>query len=113
MHRTVLGIPFAAKDNLATRASDHMPTTASSRALQGAIAYDDADVIAAMREAGAIVLAKAAMSEWATYRGAGLPDGWGGMQGQTLSAYGLRANPCGSSAGSAVTSSVGLCAAAL
>jgi amidase len=114
VRRPLLGIPIALKDNIAARASDGMATTAGSHALAGALASDDAAVVAALREAGAIILAKLSMSEWAYFRAVGeLPSGWAGMHGQILGAYGAKANPSGSSGGSAVAASVGLCAAAL
>jgi amidase len=113
--KPLLGIPIAVKDNIATRAADGMATTAASHALAGALATEDSPVVEALKSAGAVILAKLSMSEWAYFRSRGqqLPSGWGGVQGQTLGAYGEKANPSGSSSGSAVATSVGLCAASL
>jgi amidase len=94
--KPLLGIPISVKDNMSTRSSDGMPTTASSLALKGAMAKEDSDVVNALKEAGAIILAKLSLSEWAYFRAPfELPSGWGGMQGQMLSAYGENANPLG------------------
>jgi amidase len=113
--KPLLGIPIAVKDNIATCAADGMATTASSLALKGAMAKEDSDVVSALKEAGAIILGKLSLSEWAyrRQRGHQLPSGWGGIQGQMTGAYGDQANPSGSSGGPAVATSVGLCAASL
>jgi amidase len=113
LRKPLLGIPIAIKDNISTRAADGMATTASSCALQGAIAREDAPCVRRLREAGAIILAKTSLSEWANFRTRGFPSGWGGMHGQCFGAYAEKANPVGSSSGSAVAASIGLCAAAL
>ncbi|NEK93086.1 amidase, partial [Modestobacter muralis] len=91
------GIPVLLKDNVDTEA---MPTTAGSRALLGS-EPDDATITRRLREAGAVVLGKANLSEWANFRGAASTSGWSGVGGQTANPYVLDRNPCGSSSGSA------------
>ena len=92
------GIPVLLKDNVDT---EQMPTTAGSRALLRS-EPDDATITRELRDAGAIILGKANLSEWANFRGASSTSGWSGVGGQTASPYVLDRNPCGSSAGSAV-----------
>jgi len=92
------GIPVLLKDNVDT---EQLPTTAGSRALLHS-EPDDATITARLRAAGAIVLGKANLSEWANFRGANSTSGWSGVGGQTASPYVLDRNPCGSSSGSAV-----------
>ncbi|KAJ3874621.1 amidase signature enzyme [Lentinula edodes] len=106
------GIPVILKDNIATIASEGMNTTAGSFALLGSIVPDDAGVVKKLREAGAIILGKANLSEFAEFRG-NLPSGWSGRGGQTTNAYFPSADPCGSSSGSGVTTSIGLTTVAL
>ncbi|VDB86848.1 unnamed protein product [Peniophora sp. CBMAI 1063] len=106
------GIPIILKDNIATRASDGMNTTAGSFALLGSIVPRDATVAAKLRAAGAILLGKANLSEWAHFRG-NLASGWSGRGGQATCAYFPGADPSGSSSGSGISSSIGLAAAAL
>ncbi|GAW08058.1 amidase signature enzyme [Lentinula edodes] len=89
-----------------------MSTTAGSFALLGSIVPDDAGVVKKLREAGAIILGKANLSEFAEFRG-NLPSGWSGRGGQTTNAYFPSADPCGSSSGSGVTTSIGLTTVAL
>ena len=91
------GIPILLKDNVDTR---DLPTTAGSRALLGN-EPDDATITSRLRAAGAIVIGKANLSEWANFRGNGSTSGWSGVGGQTANPYVLDRNPCGSSAGSA------------
>ncbi|KAJ4465493.1 amidase signature enzyme [Lentinula edodes] len=106
------GIPVILKDNIATIASEGMNTTAGSFALLGSIVPDDAGVVKKLREAGAIILGKANLSEFAEFRG-NLPSGWSGRGGQTTNGYFPSADPCGSSSGSGVTTSIGLTTVAL
>ncbi|KAI0044868.1 amidase signature enzyme [Auriscalpium vulgare] len=106
------GIPILLKDNIATRASDGMNTTAGSFALLGSIPPRDATVAAKLRAAGAIILGKANMSEWAHFRG-NLASGWSGRGGQATNAYVPLGDPSGSSSGSGIGTSIGLTAAAL
>ncbi len=94
------GIPVLIKDNLDT--ADKMQTTAGSLALAGLPASSDAFVVQRLREAGAVILAKANMSEWSNFRGNNVPNGWSGRGGQTRNPHNPKADPCGSSSGSAV-----------
>jgi amidase len=102
------GIPVAIKDNLDTH--DRMTTTAGSLALEGSIPPKDSFLAAKLREAGAIILAKANMSEWAYWRGHKASSGWSGRGGQCRNPYALDRNPCGSSSGSGVAASANLAA---
>ena len=102
------GIPVALKDNLDTR--DGMTTTAGSLALEGSIPAQDSFVAQKLREAGAILLAKANMSEWAYFRGLRASSGWSARGGQCRNPYALDRNPCGSSSGSGVAASANLAA---
>lgn len=94
------GIPFMIKDNIATK--DKMQTTAGSWALQGSIVPRDAHVVHKLREAGAVLLGKATLSEWASMRSNNYSEGYSARGGQCRSAYNLTVNPGGSSSGSAV-----------
>ncbi|CAE7219344.1 unnamed protein product [Rhizoctonia solani] len=107
------GIPMLVKDNIATWADEGMNTTAGSYALLGSIVPGDATVITKLRKAGAILLGKSNMSEWAAFRDWGLDSGWSGRGGQTTSPYYPGADPCGSSSGSGVATAIGLAAASL
>ncbi|MCZ2839450.1 amidase [Modestobacter sp. VKM Ac-2985] len=92
------GIPVLLKDNVDT---EQLPTTAGSRAMLDS-RPDDAEITRRLRDAGAIVLGKANLSEWANLRGSASSSGWSGVGGQTANPYVLDRNPCGSSSGSAV-----------
>ena len=100
------GIPIVLKDNIDTH--DQMETTAGSRALIGSKALKDSYVVKKLREAGATILGKANLSEWANFRGQNSTSGWSGVNGQTKNPYVLSRNPCGSSSGSAVAVSANL-----
>ena len=104
----MFGIPVILKDNIDTH--DKMPTTAGSRILKDSYPLQDSWVAKKLREAGAVILAKANLSEWANYRGDFSSSGWSGVGGQTKNPYVLDRNPCGSSSGSAVSVSANLCA---
>lgn len=91
------GIPVLVKDNLDT--ADKMQTTAGSLALVGTPAPRDAHVVAKLREAGAVLLGKTNLSEWANFRSTRSTSGWSARGGQTLNPYVLDRNPCGSSSG--------------
>lgn len=106
------GIPVLLKDNIATRIEDGMNTTAGSFALLGSVPPRDAHVVARLRAAGAVILGKANLSEWAHFRG-GLASGWSGRGGQATNPYFPGADPSGSSSGSAIASAIGLTAVAL
>jgi len=105
------GVPVILKDNIDTK--DEMNTTAGSRALSGSKPLQDSQVAAKLREAGAIILAKANLSEWANFRANISSSGWSGVGGQTKNPYRLDRNPCGSSAGSGVAVSANLCMLAI
>ena len=102
------GVPVALKDNIDTH--DRMTTTAGSLALEGSIPPQDAFVVQRLREAGAIVLAKLNMSEWAYFRGERATSGWSARGGQCSNPYALDRNPCGSSSGSGVAAAANLAA---
>lgn len=93
------GIPFLIKDNIATK--DKMETTAGSWALLGSIVPRDAHVVTKLREAGALLMGKATLSEWADMRSNNYSEGYSARGGQARSAYNLTVNPGGSSSGSA------------
>ena len=105
------GIPVLIKDNIDTH--DRMMTTAGSLALLGSISPRDAFVAQKLREAGAVILGKTNLSEWANFRGDHPSSGWSGRGGQTNNPYALDRNPSGSSSGSAVGVSANLCAVAV
>ena len=105
------GIPILVKDNFATR--DRMETTAGSLALLGAEVPRDAFVIRRLRRAGAVILGKANLSEWANFRSTQSSSGWSGRAGQCLSPYVLDHNPCGSSSGSGTATAANLAAVSL
>jgi len=105
------GIPVILKDNIDTH--DKMPTTAGSRILKDSYPLQDSWVAKKLREAGALILGKANLSEWANYRASFSSSGWSGVGGQTKNPYVLDRNPCGSSSGSAVAVSANLCAVAI
>ena len=102
------GIPVALKDNLDTH--DRMTTTAGSLALEGSIPPRDSFVAERLRAAGAILLGKLNMSEWAYFRGERATSGWSARGGQCRNPYALDRNPCGSSSGSGTAASANLCA---
>lgn len=94
------GIPVVLKANIDT--ADQMETTAGSLALKGHHPSADAFVVTKLREAGAVILGKANLSEWANFRSTHSSSGWSSVGGQTKNPYDLARNPCGSSSGSAV-----------
>jgi len=105
------GIPILVKDNIDT--GDAMMTTAGSLALEGNLAPSDAFLVSRLRDAGAIILGKANMSEWAYFRSTRGCSGWSSRGGQVRNPYALDRNPCGSSSGSGVAVSANLTAAAI
>src|SRR3954468_10431950 len=105
------GIPILIKDNIAT--ADGMMTTAGSLALAGVTPPKDAFVAARLREAGAVVLGKTNLSEWANFRSTHSTSGWSGRGGQTRNPYALDRNPSGSSSGSGAAIAANLAAAAV
>ncbi len=107
--KPLLGIPVIVKDNIDTTG---MPTTAGSWALAGSSPHD-AFIVRRLKAAGAIVIAKANLSEWANFRSGPSSSGWSGIGGQTNMAYVLDRNPCGSSSGSGVAASADLATVAV
>ena len=105
------GVPILIKDNIDTQ--DRMMTTAGSLALVGARPARDAFVAQRLREAGAVILGKTNLSEWANFRSSKSSSGWSGRGGQTKNPYALDRNPCGSSSGSGSAVAANLCAAAI
>ena len=105
------GIPIVIKDNIDTH--DRMMTTAGSLALVGSRPAPDAFVARKLRDAGAVILGKTNLSEWANFRSTKSSSGWSGRGGQTRNPYALDRNPCGSSSGSGVAVSANLAAAAI
>ena len=105
------GVPILLKDNIAT--ADRNTTTAGSLALEGSIPARDAFVAARLRQAGAVLLGKANLSEWANFRSQRSSSGWSARGGQCRNPYVLNRNPCGSSSGSGAAASANLCAAAV
>lgn len=94
------GLPVVLKANIAT--ADALPTTAGALALKGHITPRDAELVKQLRAAGAVILAKANLSEWANFRGEGSASGWSALGGQVKNPHVLSHTPCGSSSGSGV-----------
>lgn len=105
------GIPVLIKDNIDT--ADRMTTTAGSLALEGSRPAKDAFIAARLREAGAVILGKTNLSEWANFRSTHSTSGWSGRGGQTRNPYALDRNPCGSSSGSGAAVAASLAAVAV
>src|SRR5712692_3849300 len=103
------GIPVLIKDNIDT--ADRMQTTAGSLALTGSPAPNDAFVAARLRKAGAVIMGKTNLSEWANIRSSHSTSGWSGRGGLTRNPYALDRNPCGSSSGSGAAVSANFCVA--
>ena len=109
--KPLLGIPVLLKDNIDTH--DKMSTTAGSRALAGSKPLRDSAVAANLRNAGAVILGKTNLSEWANFRGQSSTSGWSGLGGLTKNPYVLDRNTCGSSAGSGAAVAANLCVMAI
>ncbi len=105
------GIPILIKDNIDT--GDQMMTTAGALALTGNIAAQDAFIVEKLRAAGAVLLGKTNLSEWANFRSTRSSSGWSGRGGQCKNPFVLDRNPCGSSSGSGAAVSANLCAIAI
>lgn len=105
------GIPILLKDNIDT--GDRMCTTAGSLALDGSVAPEDAYVVKRLRRAGALILGKTNLSEWANMRSSRSSTGWSSRGGQTRNPFDLNRSPGGSSAGSGAAVAAGMCAAAI
>lgn len=102
------GVPVLLKDNIDTK--DNMSTTAGSFALIDNYVDVDAPMVASLRAAGAIILGKTNLSEWANFRSSNSSSGWSGVGGQTRNPYLLTANTCGSSSGSGVAAAANMAA---
>ena len=105
------GVPVLIKDNIATH--DRMQTTAGSLALVGSVPPKDSFVAKKLRDAGALILGKTNLSEWANIRSSHSTSGWSGRGGQTRNPYVLDRNPCGSSSGSGAAVAANLAAVAI
>ena len=105
------GIPILIKDNIDT--ADRMMTSAGSLALLLSIPSQDAFVAKKLRDAGAVILGKTNLSEWANFRSTRSTSGWSARGGQTKNPYVLDRNPCGSSSGSGAAAAANLCAATI
>ncbi len=105
------GIPVLIKDNIDTH--DRMTTTAGSLALAGSIPLRDAFIVRRLRAAGAVILGKTNLSEWANFRSSHASSGWTGRGGQAKNPYILDRNPSGSSSGSAIAVAANMCAVAV
>lgn len=105
------GVPVHIKDNIDT--ADRMKTTAGSLAMVEAKPARDAFIVGRLREAGAVIIGKTNLSEWANFRSSHSSSGWSGRGGQTKNPYALDRNPCGSSSGSGAAAAASLCAAAV
>src|SRR6056297_3237810 len=99
------GVPIVLKDNIDT---NDMPTTAGARAMEGSIPPEDAFITKKLRDAGAIILGKANLSEWANFHSSFSSSGWSGLGGQVNNPYDITRNPCGSSSGPGVAASANL-----
>jgi len=102
------GIPVLIKDNIDTH--DRMMTTAGSLALAGSIPLQDSSVAKKLRDAGAVIIGKTNLSEWANFRSSHSSSGWSGRGGQTRNPYVLDRNPCGSSSGTGAAIAANLAA---
>ena len=105
------GIPILIKDNIDTH--DRMQTTAGSLAMEGSIARRDAFLVKRLRAAGAVILGKTNLSEWANFRGKHSVSGWSSRGGLTHNPYALDRSACGSSSGSGAAVAANLCAVAI
>ncbi len=109
--RPLEGIPILIKDNIETL--DPMPTTAGSLALAENVTRRDAPLVARLRAAGALILGKTNLSEWANFRSSNSISGWSGVGGLTRNPFALDRSPCGSSSGSAAAVAASLAPAAI
>jgi amidase len=107
----LFGMPIMVKDNIETRGS--LPTTAGSLALINNVTNRDSPLVARLRQAGAVIIGKTNLSEWANFRSSDSISGWSGVGGQTRNAHALNRNACGSSTGSGVVVAAGMVPAAI
>jgi amidase len=108
---SMFGVPVILKDNIDTH--DKMPTTAGATVLKNSFPAADSYVAQKLRQAGAVIIAKSNLSEWANFRAKMSSSGWSGIGGQTKNPYVIDRNPCGSSSGSGVAVSANLCMIAI
>jgi amidase len=107
----LFGVPVILKDNIDTH--DRMPNTAGATVLRNSYPSQDSFIARKLREAGAVIIGKSNLSEWANFRANVSSSGWSGIGGQTKNPYVLDRNPCGSSSGSGVAVSANLCMVAV
>lgn len=107
----LFGVPVVIKDNIDTH--DRMPNTGGATVLRNSYPASDSPVASKLREAGAVIIGKSNLSEWANFRSMTSSSGWSGVGGQTKNPYILDRNPCGSSSGSGVAVSANLCMVAI
>ncbi|WP_243444760.1 amidase [Sphingosinicella humi] len=107
----LFGMPILLKDNIEARGP--LPTTAGSLALKGNVTNRDAPLVASLRAAGAVIVGKANLSEWANFRSSDSISGWSAVGGQTRNPHALDRNPCGSSSGGAAAVAAGMVPAAI
>lgn len=105
------GVPVLIKDNIDT--ADRLHTSAGSLALAGSSAEEDAELVKRLREAGAVILGKTNMTEFANYMTEGMPNGYSSRGGQVLNPYNRKGDPSGSSSGSGVAVAANLCTASI
>jgi amidase len=108
---SLFGVPVILKDNIDTH--DKLHTTAGASALRNSLPKNDSHVARMLKAAGAVIIAKSNLSEWANFRARMSSSGWSGVGGQTKNPYVLDRNPCGSSSGSGVAVSANLCMIAI
>jgi amidase len=111
VHGPLFGLPVLIKDNIESRGQ--LPTTAGSLALKDNVTGRDAPLVERLRAAGAVIVGKANLSEWANIRSSASISGWSAMGGQTRNPHALDRNPCGSSSGSGVAVAAGIVTAAI
>ena len=107
----LFGMPILLKDNIETQGP--LPTTAGSLALADNVTNRDAPLVARLRAAGAVIVGKANLSEWANIRSSDSISGWSAIGGQTRNPHALNRNPCGSSSGSGAAVAAGMVPAAI
>lgn len=107
----LFGVPILLKDNIDT--GDKMPCTAGANLMAESYPAEDSPLAAELRDAGAVILGKTNLSEWANFHSSSSSSGWSALGGQTRNPYILNRNPCGSSAGSGVAVAANLCVVAI